>query len=131
MGRFSREACAVDPATANGDLSCSVGYVFAAAIIALLGPVGATIAAIAVAMELYAQFDSLWYSDQSSAVLLGAGLLVDAAAYPFKPRAEKRGVVARVIGALYVVLGVGLSGSGLLLAGIVLNAFAFSPRVAG
>lgn len=60
---------------ANGDLSCSVGYVFAAAIIALLGPVGATIAAIAAAMELYAQFDSLWYSDQPGAVLLGAGLL--------------------------------------------------------
>lgn len=65
------------------------------------------------------------------ALWMGQWPIVDAAAYPFKPRAEKRGVAARVIGALYVVLGVGLSGSGLLLVGIVLNAFAFYPRVAG
>lgn len=65
------------------------------------------------------------------ALLAGQWPIVDAMAYPLKPRAEKRGVVARVIGALYVVLGFVVGGSALLLAGVVLNAFAVPARVAG
>ncbi|HMN43122.1 MAG TPA: hypothetical protein PKE27_00985 [Povalibacter sp.] len=65
------------------------------------------------------------------ALIAGQWPIVDPMAYPMKPRAEKRGVVARVIGVLYVVLGFVVGGSALLLAGTVLNAFAIPARVAG